>query len=127
MFGIFAGVAFTVSEDRVQTFQDMSRETASRWATHEVISAKPKQEFLGPNLDSISFKMVLTAWRGTSPLALAEQLRSFCQKGKYGHLILGGKNFGKYVIESISENYEIVTNSGQVIKSSVDVTLKEYH
>ena len=127
MFGMFAGVGFTASENQVQTFSAMSRDTASRWATHEVITAKPKQEFLGPDLDGMSFSMVLTAWRGTDPVGLADQLRSFCQSGEYDYLILGGKNFGKYVIESVSEAYETVTNAGQVIKATVDVTLKEYH
>ena len=127
MFGMFAGVGFTVSETQVQTFTTMSRETTSRWATHEVITAKPKQEFLGPGLVSMTFSMTLTAWRGTDPVGLAEQLRSFCQAGEYNYLILGGTSYGKYVIESVSEAYETVTNAGQVIQSTVDVTLKEYN
>lgn len=126
MIGSYAGISFTVSEDKVQTFQEMSRETAARWNTHEVIGAKPKQEFLGPDLDSMSFTMNLSAWRGVSPLQLAERLRRFCQKGEVDNLILGGRNFGKYLIESVSETYDTVNNHGEVVQASVDVSLKEY-
>lgn len=93
MIGSYAGISFTVSEDKVQTFQEMSRETAARWNTHEVIGAKPKQEFLGPDLDSMTFTMQLSAWRGVSPLQLAERLRQFCSKGEYDNLIVGGPEF----------------------------------
>lgn len=47
MIGSFAGISFSVSESRVQTFSEMTRETASRWNTHEVIGAKPKQDISG--------------------------------------------------------------------------------
>ena len=82
MIGSFAGISFSVSESRVQTFSEMTRETASRWNTHEVIGAKPKQEFLGPDLDSMSFSMTLSAWRGVSPLQMAQRLRQFCSDGE---------------------------------------------
>lgn len=91
-----------------------------------MIGAKPKQEFLGPDLDSMSFTMNLSAWRGVSPLQLAERLRRFCQKGEVDNLILGGRNFGKYLIESVSETYDTVNNHGEVVQASVDVSLKEY-
>lgn len=126
MIGSYAGISFTVSENKVQTFGEMIRETASRWNTHEVIGAKPKQEFLGPDLDSMSFTMNLSAWRGVSPLQLAERLRRFCQKGEVDNLILGGRNFGKYLIKSVSETYDTVNNHGEVVQASVDVSLKEY-
>lgn len=126
MIGHYAGVDFSVSEDRVQTFREMTRETASRWNIHEVIGTKPLQEFLGPDLDSLSFTMQLTAWRGVDPLGMAQQLRQFCQAGEYDNLILGGVNLGRFVIESISESYQTVTQAGRVLAAQVDVTLKEY-
>lgn len=127
MIGIFAGISFTVSEGQVQTFQNMSRDTSARWTSHEVIGEKPKQEFLGPDLDGGSFTLHLTAWRGVNPLQLAEQLQKFCLNGEYANLIIGGRNMGKYLIESIGETYEIITNRGEIISANVDVSLKEYH
>nr|DAS10569.1 MAG TPA: hypothetical protein [Caudoviricetes sp.] len=104
----------------------MTRETASRWNTHEVIGAKPKQEFLGPDLDSMSFSMTLSAWRGVSPLQMAQRLREFCSNGEVDNLIIGGQNFGEYLIESVSETYNVVNNRGEIVQASVDVSLKEY-
>ena len=107
-------------------FRHLCRETASRWNAHKVIGAKPKQEFLGPDLDGMSFTMQLSAWRGVSPLQLAEKLRQFCSKGEYDNLIVGGRNFGKYLIESVSETYNVINNRGEVVQASIDVSLKEY-
>lgn len=126
MIGSFAGISFSVSESRVQTFRELTRETASRWNTHEVIGAKPKQEFLGPDLDSMNFSMTLSAWRGVSPLQMAQRLRQFCGDGEVDNLIIGGQNFGEYLIESVSETYNVVNNRGEVVQASVDVSLKEY-
>lgn len=126
MIGNFAGISFTVSEGQVQTFQNMSRDTSARWTSHEVIGAKPKQEFLGPDLDGGSFTMHLTAWRGANPLQLAEQLREFCSNGEYDNLIIGGRNMGKYLIESVGETYGVVTGRGEILSADVDVSLKEY-
>ena len=81
MIGSYAGISFTVSEDKVQTFQEMSRETASRWNTHEVIGAKPKQEFLGPDLDSMTFTMQLSAWGVSALCSWQNGCGSFAAKG----------------------------------------------
>lgn len=110
----------------MQTFAEMSRETSARWSAHEVIGAKPKQEFLGPDLGGVSFTMHLAAWRGVSPIRLAEQLREFCSNGEYDNLILGGRNMGKYLIESVGETYGVVTGRGEILSADVDVSLKEY-
>ena len=127
MIGMYAGVSFTVSEGQVQTFTEMSRETSARWSAHEVIGVKPKQEFQGPDLSNVSFTMRLAAWKGVSPLQLAEQLREFCSNGEYDNLILGGRNMGKYLIESVGESYGVVTGRGEILSADVDVSLKEYH
>ena len=78
MIGMFAGIGFTVSEGQVQTFAEMSRETSARWSAHEVIGAKPKQEFLGPDLGGVSFTMHLAAWRGSEPDPAGRAAAKFC-------------------------------------------------
>ena len=58
---------------------------------------------------------------------LLEQLREFCSNGEYDNLILGGRNMGKYLIESVGETYGVVTGRGEILSADVDVSLKEYH
>lgn len=40
-------IVFEVSDDRVLTFSEMTREITSRWSNHEPMGCKPKPEFWG--------------------------------------------------------------------------------
>lgn len=52
-------IIFEVSDNRVLTFESMSREVSGRWTEHEVLGVKPKAEFLGPGLQTISLTIHL--------------------------------------------------------------------
>ena len=54
-------IIFEVSDNRVLTFESMSREVSGRWTEHEVLGVKPKAEFLGPGLQTISLTIHLSA------------------------------------------------------------------
>ena len=56
-------VVFEVSDDRVFTFSELTREVTSRWTNHEPQGVKPKPEFLGAGLQTAS----LTITWGTPP------------------------------------------------------------
>lgn len=45
-------IIFEVSDNRVLTFESMSRDVSGRWTEHEVLGVKPKAEFLGPGLQT---------------------------------------------------------------------------
>ena len=47
-------VVFEVSDDRVFTFSELTREVTSRWTNHEPQGVKPKPEFLGAGLQTAS-------------------------------------------------------------------------
>lgn len=126
MIGAFGNVMFRTSDARVQNFTDLKRESTSRFANHETINTKPKSEFLGPGLDTLSFSMELSAYRGVSPIGVINVFRAYIQTGRAENFILGGRNFGKYKVMSVSEGYGIITNRGQIISAKVDVTLEEY-
>ena len=58
---------FTVSDDYVLTFAGMTRDLSGRWATHETPGTKPKAEFLGPGLQSVSLPITLSSNLGVKP------------------------------------------------------------
>lgn len=126
MIGSFAGFVFSVSEDQVKNFISLSREASARYANHEVMGQKAKKEFLGPNLSTGSFTMELSAQQGVSPMAALRVLEQYINSGRSSPFILGGKNLGRYVITKKSEEYQLITKGGQVIKAKVDVTMEEY-
>ena len=64
-------IIFEVSDNRVLTFESMSREVSGRWTEHEVLGVKPKAEFLGPGLQTISLTIHLSAALGVKPRRVA--------------------------------------------------------
>ena len=54
-------IIFEVSDEKVLTFLNMTREITSRWAEHEALGVKPKPEFLGPGLQTGTLEITLSA------------------------------------------------------------------
>ena len=74
-------IIFEVSDNRVLTFESMSREVSGRWTEHEVLGVKPKAEFLGPGLQTISLTIHLSAALGVKPrriLDMVERMAALC-------------------------------------------------
>lgn len=126
MIGSFADIHFVASNRRVRNFNDLEKQVSGRWANHAVIGRKPKKEFLGPDFDVGSFTMHLNAAYGVRPMAAIRSLESFVLTGRASVFILGGRNLGRFVVVSIGEAYEIISQGGKVVKAKVDVSMEEY-
>lgn len=126
--GSFGDIIFEVSLEKLRTFSEFTRSTASRWATHERFGQKPRSEFLGPNLDQISFAMRFDVRYGMDPKAEMDRLLSWCREGRAETLIIGGTPIGMdmWVIKSVTQNWKTLDGSGKVIVGEADVTLEEY-
>lgn len=126
--GTLGEVVFTVSYDLVRTFQDYKRNSSARLQAHEIIGKKPVTEFLGPGLDSISFAIDLSAFKGVNPKEEAEKLRKIMQNGEYVNLVIAGSpvSNNKWVIESINESVSARDGKGNIIRAKVDITIHEY-
>lgn len=119
---------FVVSADMIRTFENFSRSTASRWAKHEIMGQKPKTEFVGPDLDTISFKMRFDVMYGINPRKEMEALLDLARSGKAVPLVIGGKGLGmnKWVVKSVDQEWVYVDNRGNVLVGVVNITLEEY-
>ncbi len=126
--GSFGDILFEVSSRRVLTFRDYKRDTAGRYASHEIIGQKPVIEYLGPDGGSIAFTMQFRADRAVNPALEADKVRKMCETGKAEYFILGNVVIGEnpWVIESVGENDAVIDNAGRIIQNRIDVTLREY-
>ena len=59
-----SNIVFQVSDSYALTFNGMTRDVTSRWSVHETPGIKPKPEFLGPGLQTISLPITLSASLG---------------------------------------------------------------
>ena len=126
--GTFGNVVFETSNDLVRTFKDMTRDTNVRLASHDIIGKKPVIEWIGPGTDTIKFSMQFNSLLGVEPKDEEKKLRDMAQIGKVAHIIVGGEPISdyKFIIESISSSGRIYDRDGNLIKSMVDITVKEY-
>lgn len=126
--GVFGDIVFETSDKRILTFQGFQREVASRWAQHDVIRRKPASEFLGPELDTITFTVILNANLGVKPIAEMNKWLRYCRGGVAHTLVIGSSALGvdKWTVESASQMWDVIWNDGKVFSGKVDVSLKEY-
>ena len=126
--GSLGDIVFQVSSREVITFDGLKRNTKARYSSHEINGQKPLLEYIGPDGEEISFTMKFSTSWGVEPAEQADKLRELCEKGEAMYLIIGNQTIGanQWVIESVGESMTSVDNTGRVIVSEVDISLKEY-
>ena len=126
--GSLGNLVFSVSENTVRTFDELSWKVSSKYATHDRHIKRDVLEFLGPEPDAISFKMAFSVFHGVNPLNEVKKLNKMCHNGEISTLVLGGRKYGyyKWVITGISNTLSKYDNAGNCWAATADVTLKEY-
>lgn len=128
MIGYFGKVVFKASHKKVLTFSDLKHDTAGRWEKHNVIGKKPTSEFIGPDLDTISFTIHLNGANGVKPRTEMEKWIKMANNGVAEILVIGHKPLGKdkWIVKSVSNVWDVVFNKGELYSGKIDVTLEEY-
>lgn len=132
--GSFAGVTFIVAtqkgyKKKVLSPQNMQREVGSRWASHEVIGGdKPQMEFLGADIDTMTFTITVDVMLGYKPHAVMKKLNDFLRKGKVDYFYLGNHKLGtgRWKLEKISESFNLIYAKGELARATLDITISEY-
>ncbi|ARD47568.1 phage tail protein [Sporosarcina sp. P33] len=128
MLGTWGDLVFVVSADEIKTFASFSRTETARWAKHEVHLQKPKAEFMGPDLGTLSFTMSFDAFFGLNPREEMNKFIKYVRNGVAHTLIIGGKRVGvhKWYMPDNKQDWSFLDNRGNVLKSSITVTMEEY-
>ncbi|GEN83635.1 hypothetical protein SLU01_19470 [Sporosarcina luteola] len=128
MIGYFGKVKFVTNDKRILTFQDFKRDSTVRSEKHAIIGKKPAKEFLGAELDTISFTIQLSAAHGVKPREEAEKWLRMSRAGLAFPLVIGTRALGmdKWTVESVSQAWDVVFNRGELYSCKVDITLEEY-
>lgn len=128
MIGYYGDIIFETSDQRILTFTDFKHDSAARWEKHSVIGKKPVSEFIGPDLDTITFTINLNGNYGVKPRDEMEKWLSLVNTGSVDVLVIGTKAIGqdKWSVKSVSEAWGVVFNKGELFSGKIDVTLEEY-
>ena len=121
-------VVFEVSDDRVFTFSELTREVTSRWTNHEPQGVKPKPEFLGPGLQSSSLTITLSATLGVRPRDVLEAIENMVENGTAETLVIGNRPVGSnpFRLTGSSEAWNTVYNRGELARATLTISLEEY-
>ena len=68
----------------------------------------------------------LHAGFGVHPRAEIGRLRKMCEQGVVQRLILGGENFGQYLLTEVSESWLHGGPAGEPLVAEASLTFKEY-
>lgn len=126
MIGSFGIIAFTASADRVRTFTGLNKEAEARFSEHTLVGKKPKLEFEGPGLETITFSIRLDRFLGLNPEDEIERIVTLRDEGEAQPLVIGGNYMGMYVITQASEARRHHDNIGRLVQADISLTLKEY-
>lgn len=124
--GVLGPITFEVNADKARTWHDARRDGDSRWATHEVFGDKPKSEFLGPGLDTITLAVRFDITRGVVPRDEIRELRKQRDTGAVLQFTIGGELVGDFVLKGISEDWQRMTNQGVLTAATCTLKLEEY-
>lgn len=124
--GSLGNYIFFTSSIYTKTYNSFSRSISSRWIEHKIIGEKPKLQFDGLELESISFSIHLNRFFKVD-IDKEKEIRNFLKEGKVLRLILGGKKIGNYVITSIGEEPKGYNAFGVSTKMDLKIELKEYN
>ncbi|WP_238649766.1 phage tail protein [Paenibacillus piscarius] len=126
--GSLGPVVFVVAEGAIRTIDEFNRSSSTRWAQHDIIGHKPKKEYLGPGVDSVTFSVRFAAAFGLNPRKELDRLTELDRAGKALPLIIGRKGIGVglWVITSLSQDWNVLDNMGNIVDAQATITLEEY-
>ncbi len=128
MIGAFGDIVFETSDRRILNFSNFALEASGRYATHELINQKPRIEFLGPGLLSLTFTVKLNSMLGVNPREEMNKWLEMVNTGEVRTLILGETPVGDggWIVKSVSQLWEQIFQDGKLFSGKIDVTLEEY-
>lgn len=118
---------FETSDKRILTFNGFKRDFAVRTAMHVPIGGKPRVEFLGNELQAITFTITVNAARGMSPRKIEKKLIRCISQGVIAPLVIGRRSIcTKAMLTGVSEAFGVVMKRGELYTAQFDITMTEY-
>ena len=121
-------IMFEVSPERILTVQEMIRRNNVRFAENAVLLKKPVSQYVGPAIDEISMKIMLSAQFGVHPQEEHEKLIRLQRDGTTVSIMLGSTGFGTYRwrIDKLDMKFQLIDNKGFIATSPINIVFREY-
>ncbi|MCD8204519.1 MAG: phage tail protein [Coprobacillus sp.] len=123
-----SAITFETSDARILNFTSFKRSLSGRWTEHQREGKKPQLQFMGPDSAEVTFTIVLDAEHGVSPRSTIDKIEKCVTRGTPNKLVIGNSKVGsnKFVMTNLSEAWDRVFDKGELVRATLDVTLREY-
>lgn len=121
-------VIFQVSEDVVRTIEKWKWSGKARWATHKRHGMNALTEYVGRDIDEMSFTIKLVEDLGVEPMKELERLWRWERGGVALAMVVGEHHYGRYRWAIVSHSTEIqyTDKEGNIYACEVSLKLQEY-
>lgn len=131
LIGYFGQDRFEVSSTSVFTpNNDLQRATAGRFEKFNRIGGKlkPLTEFIGPDLDTVTFSVTVNATLGVNPRKILDHWTQLASAGKSDVLVIGNKALGtdQWIVKSATEAWKTLDGQGNVLESTITLVFEEF-
>lgn len=123
--GSFGTIVFQCSSKEIMTFKDFNRNRSAEFVEHAVLENKSKLQFVGVSLEEQTFAVQLDE-KFTDPEKRSQEFWAAQESGEPRNMILGNRNYGKFVIVSLSETQKHF-RKGKASFIELELSLKEYN
>ncbi len=126
--GSFSSKFFEVSQNKIYTFDEYTRDIAINVEDQEVDGDKPSTYIKGTNLEQVSFNVKLVQSSSIDVETEINDWKSICE-GKEPYMLFIGNNpvsSNKYLLTGVSLSDNTYIPSGKLVKSTMKLTFKEY-
>lgn len=118
---------FRVDDDKIFTFDSFRFDLSARTSKHNMVGAKPKLEFNGPDLDTVTMEIKVSVLAGTKPRTIERKIKGYIRRGAVAPLVVGGRVIiSRAMLTKVSESYEIVMRKGDLAEMTLTATFSEY-
>lgn len=128
MIGYWGYLQFEVNDDWMQYPANFQRTAQARTHTFYTNSQRPKTQFLGADLGTVTFTMHLDQRFNSDIRTLLDEFVIWTNEGLAGELVIGTKpmGFDKWICKkAVIKNTDIL-HHGIIFSADVEVTLEEY-
>lgn len=125
---MFGPKGFTVSSNKVITFDEFFSNSSLETEKQESKDKKPSTYIKGAGLDTFSVKVRLDRALGVYPMAQIEDWMSIKDKAEAYPFLLNGKPFlnTKWILKSVGISETHIDNTGYMIAATLTLSFEEF-
>lgn len=125
---VFGRKAFEVSSKKTYTFDGLQYGSSLSTESQDAAGKKPSTYTKGPELNTLSFKVMLDVMQGVNPRQELDDWEKIKDAAVAYPFILKNKPLGssKWLLESVQLSNTIIDNLGNILAGEINLQFKEY-